>query len=91
MIFEAASNSPAAPAKVVPASAAQSLPSTRAGGQDDGSNKLPQMKLYFSGVPNQGPCGTQGHVGASHVGPRAMWGLGPWIRSLVGPRAMWDL
>ena len=35
--------SEAAPGEMVPASAAQSLPSTRARGQDDGSNKLPQI------------------------------------------------
>ena len=39
--FEAAPAAPAAPAEMVPASAAQSLPSTRAGGQDDGSEPTP--------------------------------------------------
>ena len=43
MIFEGVPAAPGAPGEMVPASAAQSLPSTRAGGQDDGSNKLPQI------------------------------------------------
>ena len=46
MILENAPPAPGAPGEMVPASAAQSLPSTRAGGQDDGSNKLPQKMSY---------------------------------------------
>ena len=39
---------PADPAEVVSRSAARTPPSTRAGGQDDGSlNKLPQIIIYY--------------------------------------------
>ena len=44
---------PIGPDKVVAASAPQTLPSTRAGGQDDVSlNKLPQIMLDFKMYPN---------------------------------------
>ena len=86
--------------EMVSAPAAQSLPSTRAGGQDDGSNKLPQTTcqehVFFEDYKSSTRpyrCHKEPireRKTGDHVGPRDRWGPSMWKPRPFGTQAVWD-